>query len=186
MWRVAHVWKLIFGQIGFWQIALGALDWLEEVKVKQSGWISEIQERFRKVGGQGLTLAESKEWRTVGSRTVGPGRVVRSSLIGGEWDWTLTQATLPDTSQTLPASPPHPPFLLTIIVTLAEQLQESEQVLGEFIICHDLLSWVEGGGVRHGPEDIRCAKTPESVHTAHAHCTHMHKEQVRREQQPPF
>lgn len=164
---------------------MGELDWLEEVKVKQSGWIPEIQERFRQVGRQGLTLVESKKRRTVESRTVGPGRVVRSSLIRGEWDWRLTQATLPDPPQTLAASPSHPPFLLTIIVTLAEQLQESEQVLGEFIICHDLLSWVEAG-VRHGPEDVRCARTPESVHTAHAHCTHMHKGQVCREQQPPF
>lgn len=109
---------------------------------------------------------------------------MRSSLIRGEWGWGLIRATLPDPPQTLAASPSHPP-LLTIIVTLAEQLQESEQVLGEFIICHDLLSWV-GGLAGHGAEEVRCARPPESVHTAHAHCTHMHRAPVCREQQPPF
>ena len=150
---------MIFGQIGFWQIALGELDWLEEVKVKQSGWIPEIQERFRQVGRQGLTLVESKKRRTVESRTVGPGRVVRSSLIRGEWDWRLTQATLPDPPQTLAASPSHPPFLLTIIVTLAEQLQESEQVLGG-----------SGGKARSRRRQMRkdtrkCAHGPCTLHT---------------------
>lgn len=97
----------------------------------------------------------------------------------GENTWRLTQATLPDTSQTLPFSPPHPPFLLTIIVTLAEQLQESEQVS---VNSSPAMTFSPGWkkGVRHGPEDIRCAKTPESVHTAC--CTlHTHaQKQVRR------
>lgn len=115
-----------------------------------------------------------------------PGRVVRPSLISGEWGWGLIQVTLPDPPQTLAASPSHPPLLLTVIVTLTEQLQESEQVLGEFIICHDLLSWVGGLGGGHGAEEVRRARPPEGVHTAHAHCSHMHRAQVCREQQPPF
>lgn len=98
-----------------------------------------------------------------------PGRVVRSSLIRGEWGWGLIQATLPDPPQTLAASPSHPPLLLTIIVTLAEQLQESEQVLGEFIICHDLLSWVGGFG---GGAWCRRSQTRKAARRcAHSPCT---------------
>ena len=104
-----------------------------------------------------------------------PGREVRSSLIRGEWGWGLIQATLPDPPQTLAASPSHPPLLLTIIVTLAEQLQESEQVLGEFIICHDLLSWVGGfggGGMVQKKSDAqgRQKVCTQPMHTAHT-CT---------------
>lgn len=63
------------------------------------------------------------------------------------------------------------PVLLTIVVPLAEQLQEAEQVLCEFIICHDLLSWVGGKG--RSPGRVRCAKTKHTH--AHNPCTlHTH------------
>lgn len=97
---------------------------------------------------------------------------LRPSLIRGRGDWRSTQATLPDRPQTLAFSLCQPPLLLTVIVPLAEQLQESEQVLGEFIICHDLLSWVEEGG--RGQRDQMRQDTAR-MHVAHAHCTRMQK-----------
>lgn len=39
---------------------------------------------------------------------------------------------------------------LTVVVPLAEQLQEAEQVLCELVISHDFLSWVGGRGAGRG------------------------------------
>lgn len=89
----------------------------------------------------------------------------------GGGDWRLTQTTLPDSPRTLASSLPHPTLLLTIIVALAEQLQESEQVLGEFIICHDLLSWWKRGS---GPRSGQMSRDAQTQH-AHGPCTpHTH------------
>lgn len=95
--------------------------------------------------------------------------------IRGEWDWRLTQATLPDTSQTLPfsTSPSFPPHHRP----LAEQLQELEQVLGEFIVCHDLLPCG-----RRGAWSRRHQMREDTRKCAHGLCTlHTHaQKQVRR------